>query len=392
MGRSRAHRAGRPAPAGTGASPGRARTRRCASGSPARRPRAGSTWSRIAPATSGPGSAIRTRTARGVVARLAPGLGARRRRVRRPAGRRVSASRRWMPCATRDSRPARPIAIVQLRRRGGCPVRRCLRRLAAHHRRARRRPRPRADRRRRNLARRRRWARRPAASAATARRCAASARSSNCTSSRAAAWSTSVTPWASVAASDRTAGGGSTCPAPRTTPARPRWPTGDDASIALADVVLAARKAAATWRGVATCGKVQLTPNGVNAIPSHATVWLDARAAREEGVRGIVADVTKAAGAPERCTEESWTGPDRVRRLAGQVARRRSWAASRCSTPAPGTTPASSPRPASRPRCCSSATRPASRTRRPSSPTARTAWPASPPSPPSSPAGVFPAG
>jgi N-carbamoyl-L-amino-acid hydrolase len=81
----------------------------------------------------------------------------------------------------------------------------------------------------------------------------------------------------------------------------------DDAAIALANVVLAARKSAVRRHGVATCGKMRLTPNGVNAIPSHATVWLDVRAPDEEQVQRIVADVTKAAGGGT-VTEESWTG------------------------------------------------------------------------------------
>jgi N-carbamoyl-L-amino-acid hydrolase len=81
----------------------------------------------------------------------------------------------------------------------------------------------------------------------------------------------------------------------------------DDAAIALANVVLAARESAVRRHGVATCGKMRLTPNGVNAIPSHATVWLDVRAPDEEQVQRIVADVTKAAGGAT-VTEESWTG------------------------------------------------------------------------------------
>jgi beta-ureidopropionase / N-carbamoyl-L-amino-acid hydrolase len=43
----------------------------------------------------------------------------------------------------------------------------------------------------------------------------------------------------------------------------------------IASAVLAAR-AAATWHdALATCGKVVAAPNGVNAIPSRVTAWLD---------------------------------------------------------------------------------------------------------------------
>jgi N-carbamoyl-L-amino-acid hydrolase len=49
---------------------------------------------------------------------------------------------------------------------------------------------------------------------------------------------------------------------------------------------------------------VQVAPNGVNAIPSHVTAWLDARGEDAERVRAVVADVAEVGGA---LTEESWT-------------------------------------------------------------------------------------
>lgn len=82
-----------------------------------------------------------------------------------------------------------------------------------------------------------------------------------------------------------------------------------DAIVAFAGVVLAVRDAAQRHGGVATCGKVRVEPNGVNAIASHVTAWLDARASTPEQVHAIVADVQQAA---EReggtVAEESWTG------------------------------------------------------------------------------------
>lgn len=81
-----------------------------------------------------------------------------------------------------------------------------------------------------------------------------------------------------------------------------------DAMIAAAEVVLAARAAAERHDAVATCGKLQVVPNGVNAIPSHATVWLDARAASAEQVHAVITDVAAAA---ERLggtlLEQSWS-------------------------------------------------------------------------------------
>jgi N-carbamoyl-L-amino-acid hydrolase len=79
----------------------------------------------------------------------------------------------------------------------------------------------------------------------------------------------------------------------------------DDPMLALADAVLEARAAAERHGTVATVGKVRVRPNGVNAIPSEVTAWLDARGPLEDAVRAVVAEVGKAAGiAP---VEESWT-------------------------------------------------------------------------------------
>jgi N-carbamoyl-L-amino-acid hydrolase len=82
-----------------------------------------------------------------------------------------------------------------------------------------------------------------------------------------------------------------------------------DAMVAFAEVVLAARAAAHRHGGVATCGKVRVAPNGVNAIPSHVTAWLDARAATAAQVKAIVAVVQRAVEYHGgTVTEESWTG------------------------------------------------------------------------------------
>jgi N-carbamoyl-L-amino-acid hydrolase len=49
---------------------------------------------------------------------------------------------------------------------------------------------------------------------------------------------------------------------------------------------------------------VLVRPNGVNAIPSLVTAWLDARGPVPEVVRALVAEVGDAAGT--RPVEESW--------------------------------------------------------------------------------------
>jgi len=79
----------------------------------------------------------------------------------------------------------------------------------------------------------------------------------------------------------------------------------DDPMLALAAVVLEARAAAERHGTVATVGKVRVRPNGVNAIPSAVTAWLDARGADAADVRAVVAAVGKAAGIDP--VEESWT-------------------------------------------------------------------------------------
>jgi N-carbamoyl-L-amino-acid hydrolase len=78
-----------------------------------------------------------------------------------------------------------------------------------------------------------------------------------------------------------------------------------DPMLELAATVLAARGAATERKCVATVGKVAVEPNGVNAIPSRVTAWLDARGPVETGVRAVVADVGAQCGV--RPVEESWT-------------------------------------------------------------------------------------
>jgi N-carbamoyl-L-amino-acid hydrolase len=81
-----------------------------------------------------------------------------------------------------------------------------------------------------------------------------------------------------------------------------------DPMLAYARLVLAARDSAERHASVATCGKVTVRPNGVNAIPSHVTAWLDARGPEPGDVRATVAElaelVTVAGGT---FAEESWT-------------------------------------------------------------------------------------
>jgi N-carbamoyl-L-amino-acid hydrolase len=81
-----------------------------------------------------------------------------------------------------------------------------------------------------------------------------------------------------------------------------------DPTLAYATLVLYARELAERYGTVATCGKVRIDPNGVNAIPSLVTGWLDARGDDDTAVRAMVADFAQAvATLGGTFAEESWT-------------------------------------------------------------------------------------
>ena len=78
----------------------------------------------------------------------------------------------------------------------------------------------------------------------------------------------------------------------------------DDPMLRLAGLITAARAAAERHDAVATVGKVAVNPNGVNAIPSSVTAWLDARGTHEDAVRAVVRDLSAQHA---EAVEESWT-------------------------------------------------------------------------------------
>jgi N-carbamoyl-L-amino-acid hydrolase len=81
-----------------------------------------------------------------------------------------------------------------------------------------------------------------------------------------------------------------------------------DPMLAYATLVLRARELAGRHGVLATCAKVRVQPNGVNAIPSLVTGWLDARGDDDTAVRALVADFAEAvADAGGTLSEESWT-------------------------------------------------------------------------------------
>ena len=73
-----------------------------------------------------------------------------------------------------------------------------------------------------------------------------------------------------------------------------------DPAMVLAAAVIAARARAAATGGLATVGRVAVTPNGTNVVPSRVDLWLDARAPDDPALDALVAgweeDVRAAAG------------------------------------------------------------------------------------------------
>ena len=126
---------------------------------------------------------------------------------------------------------------------------------------------------------------------------------------------------------------------------------------------------------LATVGKVRVRPNGVNAIPSAVTAWLDARGPAEDDVRAVVADV--GGGGRHRPRRGVVDAATALRRRAARPAGPLLGDAPRAAHRRRPRRRASCPPPASRPRCCSSATRPGSPTPPPSTPSRTTASPGS---------------
>jgi N-carbamoyl-L-amino-acid hydrolase len=79
----------------------------------------------------------------------------------------------------------------------------------------------------------------------------------------------------------------------------------NDPMLPLAAVIEEARRAAALSGGLATVGRVAVTPNGTNVIPSSVTAWLDVRAPDDGTVDAVVATVARAAGHEATLTLES---------------------------------------------------------------------------------------
>ncbi len=89
-----------------------------------------------------------------------------------------------------------------------------------------------------------------------------------------------------------------------------------DPVLPFATTVLAARDLAARAGALATFGRVQVRPNGTNAVAAGVDAWLDARAPDERTLAGLVDAITAEAataaaahGTTVEVTRESWS-PD----------------------------------------------------------------------------------
>jgi N-carbamoyl-L-amino-acid hydrolase len=101
-----------------------------------------------------------------------------------------------------------------------------------------------------------------------------------------------------------------------------------DPMLTYAMTALAANKQARLADERATFGRVEVTPNGTNAVPSQVLAWLDARCSSEDALSGLVETVTRQAveraerdGTRVEVTPESVSGavtfePDLARRIA----------------------------------------------------------------------------
>ncbi len=88
-----------------------------------------------------------------------------------------------------------------------------------------------------------------------------------------------------------------------------------DPMLNLAEAITSARTHAEESGCVATIAKVNIQPNGVNAIPSSVSAWLDARGQHEGVVRRLASDVE--ASSLGVLTEESFTRATRFDQSLG---------------------------------------------------------------------------
>jgi N-carbamoyl-L-amino-acid hydrolase len=91
-----------------------------------------------------------------------------------------------------------------------------------------------------------------------------------------------------------------------------------DPMLTYAMTVLAANKQARLSGQRATFGRVDVHPNGTNAVPSRVTAWLDARAESEEHLASLVGEVERMAA--ERAGRDGTTSTMTPESVSAEVA------------------------------------------------------------------------
>ena len=91
-----------------------------------------------------------------------------------------------------------------------------------------------------------------------------------------------------------------------------------DPMLTYAMTALAANKQARLAGERATFGRVDVAPNGTNAVPSRVTAWLDARCATDEGLATLVAAIEKQAS--ERAGRDGTSLAVTAESVSGSVA------------------------------------------------------------------------
>ncbi len=91
-----------------------------------------------------------------------------------------------------------------------------------------------------------------------------------------------------------------------------------DPMLTYAMTVLAANKQARLAGQRATFGRVEVTPNGTNAVPSSVRGWLDARASSESALDSLVAEVSRQAS--ERASRDGTAVTVTPESVSGSVA------------------------------------------------------------------------
>lgn len=90
-----------------------------------------------------------------------------------------------------------------------------------------------------------------------------------------------------------------------------------DPMLTYAMTALAANKQARSRGARATFGRIMVTPNGINAIPSQVIAWLDARADKPRTLDGLLADVRNQAST--RARQDGTTVDVTVESASGSV-------------------------------------------------------------------------